>query len=82
MESDRNEKISEQQQLVNKPVYTVDGKQVGIVRTVQPENLVVESGPITPDKYLIPKSTINNFDRGIVYLNKDAKFVDDNYKFE
>ncbi|MGA9171353.1 MAG: hypothetical protein WBZ20_14540 [Nitrososphaeraceae archaeon] len=82
MESDRNEKISESQQLVNKPVYTVDGKQVGIVRTVQPENLVVESGPITPDKYLIPKSTINNFDRGIVYLNKDAKFVDDNYKFE
>ena len=82
MESDRNEKISEQQQLVNKPVYTVDGKQVGIVRTVQPENLVVESGPITPDKYLIPKSAINNFDRGIVYLNKDAKFVDDNYKFE
>lgn len=82
MESDRNEKISESQQLVNKPVYTVDGKQVGIVRTVQPENLVVESGPITPDKYLVPKSTINNFDRGIVYLNKDAKFVDDNYKFE
>jgi hypothetical protein len=82
MEPDRNEKISESQQLVNKPVYTVDGKQVGIVRTVQPENLVVESGPITPDKYLIPKSTINNFDRGIVYLNKDAKFVDDNYKFE
>ena len=82
MESDRNEKISESQQLVNKPVYTVDGKQVGIVRTVQPEKLVVESGPITPDKYLIPKSTINNFDRGIVYLNKDAKFVDDNYKFE
>ena len=82
MEPDRNEKISESQQLVNKPVYTVDGKQVGIVRTVQPENLVVESGPITPDKYLIPKSTINNFDRGIVYLDKDAKFVDDNYKFE
>lgn len=82
MESDRNEKISESQQLVNKPVYTVDGKQVGIVRTVQPEKLVVESGPITPDKYLIPKSTINNFDRGIVHLNKDAKFVDDNYKFE
>jgi hypothetical protein len=82
MESDTNEKISESQQLVNKPVYTVDGKQVGIVRTVQPENLVVESGPITPDKYLIPKSTINNFDHGIVYLNKDAKFVDDNYKFE
>jgi hypothetical protein len=82
MESDRNEKISESQQFVNKPVYTVDGKQVGIVRTVQSEKLVVESGPITPDKYLIPKSTINNFDRGIVYLNKDAKFVDDNYKFE
>jgi len=50
MESDRNKKISESQQLVNKSVYTVDSKQVGIVRTVQPEKLVVESGPVTPDK--------------------------------
>lgn len=52
MESDRNIKITGWQQLVNKPVYTTDGKEVGIVRTVELENLIVDSGPITPDKYL------------------------------
>jgi hypothetical protein len=56
MESDRNIKITDWQQLVNKPVYTTDGKEVGIVRTVEFENLIVDSGPITPDKYLVPKS--------------------------
>ncbi|HZA06141.1 MAG TPA: hypothetical protein VE619_00435 [Nitrososphaeraceae archaeon] len=82
MESDRNIKITDWQQLVNKPVYTADGKQVGIVRTVELENLIVDSGPITPDKYLVPKSSITNFERGIVNLDKDSKFVDENYKFE
>ena len=56
MESDRNIKITDWQQLVNKPVHTADGKEVGIVRTVELENLIVDSGPITPDKYLVPKS--------------------------
>ena len=82
MESDRNIKITDWQQLVNKPVYTTDGREVGIVRTVEPENLMVDSGPITPDKYLIPKSSIINFERGIVNLDKDSKFVEGNYKFE
>jgi hypothetical protein len=82
MESDRNIKITDWQQLVNKPVYTIDGKQVGIVRTVEPESLIVDSGPITPDKYLVPKSSIINFERGIVNLDKDSKYVERNYKFE
>ena len=81
MESNTNEKIAEWQQLVNKPVYSADGREVGIVRTIQPENLVVQYGSASPGNYLIPKSTINKFDRGIVYLNKDA-IVDDNYKFD
>ncbi|MBV9179435.1 MAG: hypothetical protein JO327_06425 [Nitrososphaeraceae archaeon] len=82
MGSDRNIKITDWQELVNKPVYTIDGKDVGIVRTVEPENLIVDSGPITPDKYLVPKSSIIRFERGIVTLDKDSKFVEENYKFE
>jgi hypothetical protein len=82
MESDRKIKITDWQQLVNKPAYTIDGKQVGIVRTVEPESLIVDSGPITPDKYLVPKSSIINFERGIVNLDKDSKYVERNYKFE
>ena len=42
MESRRDERITDWQQLVNKPVHTRDGKELGIVRTIQPENLVVQ----------------------------------------
>ncbi|MGB7637084.1 MAG: hypothetical protein WBL88_05880 [Nitrososphaeraceae archaeon] len=82
MESRRDERITDWQQLVNKPVHTRDGKELGIVRTIQPENLVVQYGAASPGNYLIPKTMINNFDRGIVYLNQDAKFVHDNYKYD
>jgi hypothetical protein len=60
---------------VNKPVYASDGKQIGIVSSVQPEKLVVSYGPLTPDKYLIPKSSIKTFDNGIVYLNEKSEYI-------
>ena len=48
---DPNEKtIDDWQVLVNKPVFASDGKEVGIVRSVQPENIIVSYGPVTPDK--------------------------------
>jgi hypothetical protein len=81
MATNANE-ISDWQALVNKPVYASDGREVGIVRTIQPENLIVDYGPITPDHFLVPKSSVKNFDRGIVYLNKDSKFVENSYRFE
>jgi hypothetical protein len=74
--------ITDWQVLVNKPVYSSDGKQVGIVSSVQPEKLVVSYGPITPNKYLIPKSSIKNFDNGIIHINDSSEFVEGNYQFE
>jgi hypothetical protein len=79
---DNSKEITDWQVLINKPVYTDDRKEVGIVLSVEPEKLVVSYGPVTPDKYLIPKSSIDNFDRGIVYLNESSDFVENNYKFE
>jgi hypothetical protein len=79
---DKSKEITDWQVLINKPVYTDDRKEVGIVLSVEPEKLVVSYGPVTPDKYLIPKSSIDNFDRGIVYLNESSDFVENNYKFE
>ena len=74
--------ISDWQAVVNKPVYTVDGKQVGILSSVQAERIVVTYGPITPNKYLIPKSSIKEFKDGIVYLIEREEFVVKNYQFE
>jgi hypothetical protein len=81
MERENNE-ISDWQGLVNKPVYSNDAQEVGIVTAIQPQHIVVSFGPITTDKYLIPKSSVKNVERGIIYLNENTKFVEDNYRFE
>ena len=58
METDKNNVIVEDwQSIVNKPVYSSDGKDIGVVRSVQPEYFISSFGPVTPDKYLIPKSS-------------------------
>jgi hypothetical protein len=74
--------VRDWQVFVNKPVYSSDGKDIGVVREVQPQKLIVTYGPITPDKYLIPKSSVENFRDGIIYLAESGGFVEDNYKFE
>ena len=80
---DPNDKtIDDWQVLVNKPALASDGKEVGIVRSVQPDNIIVSYGPVTPDKYLIPKSSIKNFTDGILYLNDTSETIDKSYRFE
>ncbi len=74
--------IDDWQMLVNKPVFTSDGMDVGVVSEIQPEKLIVTYGPITVDKYLIPKSSISTVENGVVYLNETGDFVKRNYKFE
>jgi hypothetical protein len=74
--------IHDWQALVNKPVFASDGKEVGIVHSIQPNNLIISYGPVTPDKYVIPKSSIKNFSNGIVYLKDTTEFIENNYRFE
>lgn len=65
--------ISDWQSVVNKPAYADDGEEVGIVRSIQSENLLVDYGPITPDHFLIPRLSVKGFDNGIVRLDKGSK---------
>jgi hypothetical protein len=74
--------ITDWEGLVNKPLLTSDGIEVGIISAVQPEKLVVSHGPVTPDKYIIPKSSIKMFEDGVVYIHENFELVDKNYKFE
>lgn len=74
--------IRDWQALVNKPVFTSDGKEVGVVSQIQPDRLIVSYGPITPDKYLIPKSSIKGIEKGVVYVSETGNFVERNYKYE
>jgi hypothetical protein len=77
-----NNKTYDWQILVNKPVFAIDGQEIGIVRSIQPESLVVDYGPITPDHYLIPKSSVKGFENGVIHLKNDSKFVENHYRFE
>ena len=82
MTSPIEEKINDWQKIVNKPVFTNDGKDVGVVESIQAERIIVTFGPITPDKYAIPKSSIIDFDEGgAVRLKEDGEFVEHHYKF-
>lgn len=75
-------KIEDWQMLVNKPVISVDEHEIGVVSEVQPVHIIVVSGPVTPDKYNIPKELINKFENGVVYLSVTKKEVADNHEFE
>jgi hypothetical protein len=74
--------IHDWQVLVNKPVVSSDGKEVGIVRSIQPNNLIISHGPVSPEKYLVPKRSARNYTNGILYLNDTSEFIENNCKFE
>jgi len=76
------DKIQNWQELINKPVFSSDEKEIGIISDVQAIYVIVSSGSITPDKYNIPKKSVNKFENGVVSLDVDQKYVEDNYGFE
>ena len=71
MGSERNNIVVEDwQSVVNKPVYSSNGKDIGIVRAVQPEFLITSFGSITQDRYLIPKTLSNHLKMELSLLMK------------
>ena len=70
------------QESINKPVYTTDGKELGFVSSIQPNKIIVASGPVTPDKFLIPKSMVRGLENGTIYLKEDSALVSSKYQFE
>jgi sporulation protein YlmC with PRC-barrel domain len=79
MDSKRNNMIVEDwQSLGNKPLYSRNGKDIGIVRSVQPQFLITSFGSITQDRYLIPKTSVQSIKDGIIYINEDSNFVEQN----
>jgi anthranilate/para-aminobenzoate synthase component II len=74
--------IEDWQALINKPVLSINEKEIGVVSDVQPLHIIVSSGPVTPNKYNIPKKLIGKFENGVVYLRSSQKDVSDNHEFE
>jgi len=76
------DEIKDWQGLVNKPVLSSDESEIGIVTEIQPLHIIINSGPVTPNKYNIPKKLVNKFENGTVSLNVDKKYVEENCEFE
>jgi hypothetical protein len=70
------------QKSVNSPVYTIDGKELGFITSIQPDKFIVASSPISPGKFLIPKSSVRGYEAGTIYLDEDLTSVTNNYQFE
>ena len=77
-----NRTVEDWQSLVNKPVYSSNGKDIGIVKSIQPEFFITTFGSITKDKFLIPKTSLQSINNGILYIKEDSDFVENNFKFE
>jgi hypothetical protein len=74
--------VEDWQSLVNKPLYSSNGKDIRIVLSVQPQFLMTSFGSIIQDRYLIPKTSVKSIKDGIIYINEDSDFVEQNFKFE
>jgi hypothetical protein len=49
--------------LINRPVYSIDGKKIGFVRKLVADYILVKKGLVTLNKYFIPKSLAESLDK-------------------
>ena len=48
--------FSDWSDLINKSVYSIDGRRIGLLRKISSEYMVVSGGIINLSRYFIPKS--------------------------
>jgi hypothetical protein len=74
--------FSDWSQHINRPVYAVDGKKVGFLRSILADYLLVKKGFIVLNKYYIPKTLAESVDRkGRIRLRITAFEVHANYTY-
>lgn len=74
--------FSDWSQLMNRPVYAVDGKRVGFLRSILADYLLVKKGLIVLNKYYIPKTLAESVDRkGRIRLRITAFEAHANYTY-
>jgi hypothetical protein len=74
--------FSDWSQLINRPVYAVDGKKIGFLRSILADYLLVNKGFVILNKYYIPKTLAESVDRkGGIRLRITAFEVYANYTY-
>ena len=74
--------FSDWSRLMNKPVYSIDGKKIGFVRKLVADYILVKNGIVTLNKYFIPKSLAESLDKKRrIRLKVDANEVRTKYSY-
>jgi hypothetical protein len=74
--------FSDWSQLINRPVYSIDGKKIGFVRKLVADYILVKKGLVTLNKYFIPKSLAESLDKKRrIRLKVDANEVRTKYSY-
>jgi hypothetical protein len=55
--------FSDWSRLMNRPVYSIDGKKIGFVRKLVADYILVKKGLVNLNKYFIPKSLAESLDK-------------------
>jgi len=67
--------------LIHKPVYSIDGKNLGFLRRILSDYMVVGGGLINLKKYFIPKSLAESVSRKGIRLNITAHEAHSKYSY-
>lgn len=74
--------FSDWSRLINRPVYTADGKKIGFLRSILADYLLVKKGFVVLNKYYIPKTLAESVDRkGRIRLRITTLEVRANYTY-
>ena len=74
--------FSDWSQLINRPLYALDGKKVGFLRSILADYLLLKKGLIVLNKYYIPETLAESVDKkGKIRLRITAFEVRANYTY-
>jgi hypothetical protein len=80
--SNGDDPFSDWSKLIHKPVYSIDGKNIGFLRKIVADYMIVKKGLIHIEKYFIPRSLAESVGKkGRIRLKVDAYEVRANYSY-
>ncbi len=80
--SNGHDPFSDWSKLMHKPVYSIDGKNIGFLRKIVADYMVVKKGLVHIERYFIPRSLAESVGKkGRIRLKIDAYEVRTNYSY-
>jgi hypothetical protein len=69
---DESNPFSDWSRHINKPVYSIDGKRLGLLRKTSSDYMIISGGLINLSRYFIPKSMAESASKSDIKLSVTA----------